>query len=341
MAAPVIYDPRQAAHDPQFFLLRGQPVASPERASRGATLLAAATAAGLEPLEPPPVAVERLRAVHDPAYLDFLATAWTAWQKIGGGAEVIANVHPQRAHASYPAGIVGRAGWHMGDTACPLGAETYQAAMAGAGAAVHAAMLVAAGAPLAYALCRPPGHHAFADMAAGFCFLNNAAIAAETAREAGARVAILDVDVHHGNGTQAIFYDRADVLHVSLHADPAHFYPWFWGYAHEQGAGAGEGANLNLPLALGTDEARYLAALEAALDRVARAAPDLLVVALGLDIHEADPLAAFRIPTDGFARIGAAIARRRWPTVLVQEGGYPSPDLGRNLERFLHGWLGG
>ncbi|MFW5680409.1 MAG: histone deacetylase family protein [Pseudomonadota bacterium] len=338
MTYAVVYDPAQALHDPRFFLLRGQPAASPERAERGTTLLAAAQRCGLVAVTPPPLDGALLAAVHDARYLAFLEDAWPAWQAVGGGAEVVANVHPQRPHASYPTHIVGRAGWHMGDTACPLGEHSWTAARAAAATAAHAARLVLEGAPVAYALCRPPGHHAFADMAAGFCFLNNAAIAAEVARTGGARVAILDVDVHHGNGTQAIFYGRGDVLHVSLHADPSVFYPWFWGYAHERGQGAGEGATVNLPLPLGTDDAAYLEALEAALDRVAAHGPEVLVVALGLDIHEGDPLAAFRVTTDGFARIAERIARRRWPTVLVQEGGYPSPALGRNLERVLEGW---
>ncbi|TVQ32789.1 MAG: histone deacetylase family protein [Geminicoccaceae bacterium] len=334
----VVYDPAQALHDPQFFLMRGKAVASPERASRGETLLAAAVGSGLRQVTPPALDEAWLATVHEARYLAFLAEAWVAWQAIGGGGEVVANVHPQRAHASYPDGIVGRAGWHMGDTACPLGEHSFSAAKAAAASAIHATRLVLEGAGSAYALCRPPGHHAYADMAAGFCFLNNAALAAAVVRAAEARVAILDVDVHHGNGTQAIFYDRSDVLHVSLHADPRLFYPWFWGYAGETGEGAGQGYNVNLPLPLGTDDRAYLVALEAALDRVAAHRPDVLVVALGLDIHEGDPLAGFRVTADGFARIAERIAQRRWPTVLVQEGGYPSPALGQNLERFLAGW---
>jgi acetoin utilization deacetylase AcuC-like enzyme len=337
MAIAVFYDDRQAGHDPAFFLVRGRQQASPERAARADVLLAACDDAGLVRRTPPPGgAIPRLR-VHDPAYLDFLETGWASWQAVGGGAEVVANVHPARGHASCPRGIVGRAGWHMADTACPLGRHTWEAACAAGDTALAAARAVADGAPVAYALARPPGHHAFKDMAGGFCFLNNTAIAAEELRARGRRPAILDIDVHHGNGTQAIFYERADVLHVSIHADPAVFYPWFWGYAHERGAGAGEGWTVNLPLPLGTDDAAFLAALEDALAAVARAAPDVLVVALGLDTHVDDPLAAFAVTTDGFARIGERIARSALPLVLIQEGGYPSPALGRNFGRFLDG----
>jgi acetoin utilization deacetylase AcuC-like enzyme len=337
MAIPVFYDEGQARHDPQFFLVRGRQQASPERATRGEVLLAAAEAAGLVHRTPAPGGpLPRLR-VHDPAYLDFLATGWRAWQATGGGEEVVANVHPARAHASYPSGIVGRAGWHMADTACPLGRHSWEAACAAADAALAAARAVVDGAPLAYALARPPGHHAFADMAGGFCFLNNTAIAAADLLARGRRPAILDVDVHHGNGTQAVFYDRGDMLHVSIHADPAVFYPWFWGYAHERGVGAGEGWTVNLPLPLGTEDAAFISALETALAAIDRVAPDVLVVALGLDAHVDDPLAAFAVTTDGFARIGERIARTRLPLVLVQEGGYPSPALGRNLARVLDG----
>ena len=339
MSVPVFYSAAQALHDPSFFLVRGRPGASPERASRGDVLAAAAEASGLVREDPAPAALAALLRVHDPDYLRFLETAWDEWQAAGGGEEVIANAHPARAHASYPTHVVGRAGWHMGDTACPLGRHTHTAARAAAGAALAAARHVASGGGPAYALSRPPGHHASRDMAAGFCFLNNTAIAAADLAATGRRVAVLDIDVHHGNGTQAIFYDCSDVLHVSLHADPAVFYPWFWGYAHERGTGRGEGWNRNLPLALGTDDAAFLDALEAALRDIDRVGPDVLVVALGLDTHEADPLAAFAVTTDGFARIGEAIARAGRPTVVVQEGGYPSPYLGANLGRFLDGLL--
>jgi acetoin utilization deacetylase AcuC-like enzyme len=341
MVVPLFYDDAQARHDPAFFLVRGRQQASPERAVRGEVLLAAALGCGLERRATPAYGPEPLLRVHSPDYLAFLETAWRDWQAAGGGEEVVANVHPARGPASRPAGIVGRAGWHMADTACPLGRHSWEAAGRAADGAVAAARAVAEGAPMAYALARPPGHHAFADMAGGFCFLNNTAIAAADLLAAGRRPAVLDVDVHHGNGTQAIFYDRGDVLHVSIHADPAVFYPWFWGYAHERGVGAGEGWTVNLPLALGTDDAGFLDALDHALTAIRRVAPDVLVVALGLDTHADDPLAAFRVTTDGFARIGERLARAGRPLVLVQEGGYPSPALGRNLARFFDGAFAG
>ncbi len=227
----------------------------------------------------------------------------------------------------------------MADTACPISAGTWQAACASADSAAYAASLLLKGEREVYALCRPPGHHAFADMAGGFCYLNNTAIAAQMLCDRFGRVAVLDVDVHHGNGTQGIFYARSDVLTVSLHADPAVFYPFFWGYAEETGEGRGEGANANFPLPRGTADDVYLDCLEKALDRIDAFAPGALVVALGVDAYEADPLAGLAITTEGFGRIGGAIGRRGLPTVLVQEGGYLSDALGRNLAAFLSGFL--
>ena len=187
-------------------------------------------------------------------------------------------------------------------------------------------------------MCRPPGHHAFSDLAGGFCFLNNSAVAAAQLRLKHERVAILDVDVHHGNGTQGIFYERADVLTVSIHADPAFFYPFVWGYAHERGAGPGLGANLNIPLPKGTGDDDYIKAIGEAEKTIRAFAPGALVVALGLDASEHDPLAGLAVTTDGFRRIGAAIARLGLPTVFVQEGGYLSDILGANLTAALGGF---
>ena len=189
-----------------------------------------------------------------------------------------------------------------------------------------------------YALSRPPGHHAFGDFAGGFCFLNNSAIAAERLRANGLQPAILDIDVHHGNGTQGIFYDRNDVLTVSVHADPARFYPFFWGHAHERGSGAGLGYNLNLPLARGTNDDDFLTTLEAALSRMAAFGADAVVIALGLDAYIADPFKGLAITTPGFARIGAAPAGLNVPTLFVQEGGYLCDELGDNLTSVLNGF---
>jgi acetoin utilization deacetylase AcuC-like enzyme len=198
--------------------------------------------------------------------------------------------------------------------------------------------MVMDGEDAAYALCRPPGHHAYRDMAGGFCFLNNSAIAAAHLRLRHERVAILDVDVHHGNGTQGIFYARPDVYTVSIHADPVAYYPYVWGYTHERGEGPGLGANLNIPLPIGTGDDGYMQALDLACKAIESFAPGALVVALGLDASEHDPLRGLAVTTPGFRRIGQAIARMGLPTVLVQEGGYLSDILGANLTSVLAGF---
>ncbi|MEX2630964.1 MAG: histone deacetylase family protein [Tistlia sp.] len=338
----VVFSPEHARHEPQFFLVRGQPKPSAEQPERAERLHAAVSARGDQLLAPAGLGPGPRAAIHTPDYLRFLEEAWDAWQALGdSGGEIIANVHPARGHASYPRAIVGRAGWHMADTACPIGPGTFAAACAAADVAATGAELLLDGERQAYALCRPPGHHAYADMAGGFCFLNNAAIAAQQLRRAHQRVAILDVDVHHGNGTQGVFYERADVLTVSLHADPRDFYPFFWGHESERGAGAGLGYNLNLPLPIGTGDDDWLVALEQAFATIRAFAPGALVVALGLDAFEGDPLKALAITTPGFARIGGAIARLGLPTLLVQEGGYLAPELADNLVSFLEGFEGG
>ena len=337
-----VFDARQTAHDPQTFLVAGQLRPSPEQPRRAEVLLNGATEAGLEVIAPADYGRGPLAAVHSSEYLAFLETLHARWSALpGAGAEVVPNIHPDRRAASYPSSPVGQAGWHLQDTACPVGASTWDSAYWSAQSALTGAELVLEGERSAYALSRPPGHHALADAAGGFCFLANSAIAAQRLRDAGRRVAILDVDVHHGNGTQSIFYDRGDVLTVSIHCDASVFYPFFWGHAQERGIGQGEGANLNLPLARGTADDGFLEALGAALARIRSFGTDALVVALGLDAYVGDPLAGLGVTTPGFARIGEAIGRFGLPTLLVQEGGYLSEELGRNLTSFLGGFANG
>lgn len=338
------FDDRQSRHDPQTFLVAGVLQPSPEQPERAARLKRGAEAAGCTFEAPSDHGMAPLAAVHGADYLRFLETIHTRWARLpGAGPEVVPNVHPANRSDSYPASPAGLAGYHQADTACPIGAETWGSAYWSAQTAVSAAQALARapGEGPVYALCRPPGHHAFADLAGGFCFLNNAAIAAEVLRAEGRRVAILDVDVHHGNGTQGIFYARGDVLTVSVHADPAGFYPFYWGHAHERGEGAGRGANLNLPLARGADDAAFLKALERGLATVRAFGADVLVVALGLDAHESDPLQGMAVTTPGFARIGAALAAAGLPLLLVQEGGYLSDALEHNLTAALEGVQGG
>jgi acetoin utilization deacetylase AcuC-like enzyme len=332
-----VYSESHRSHDPQFFLVRGvvqRTTEQPERADR----LLAGLKAGKHDLVAPTAFGQGPRArVHSADYLRFLEEAWDAWRALGdAGSEMIANVHPVRHAATYPTHIVGRLGWHAADTACPIGPGTWAAACAATDVATTAAQLVMDGEDAAYALCRPPGHHAFADCAGGFCYINNTAIAAERLRaKTGKRIAILDVDVHHGNGTQGIFYERAEVLTVSVHADPSNYFPFYAGYAEETGRGAGLGFNLNLPLPHGSGDAAFLAALDTALNRIRTFAPAALVVALGLDASEHDPLGVLKVTREGFAQAARAIAQLALPTVIVQEGGYLCPALPLNLIAFL------
>lgn len=335
------YADEQKRHDPRAFLSSGAPQPNPEKPERVERLLAGARAAGLTVERPGNYGLGPIAAIHTPEYLDFLERIHVRWRRIeGASAEVIPNIHPIARGGSYPASAVGQAGYHMADTACPISAETFESACWSAWSAVAATDAVLAGERAAYALCRPPGHHAFADVAGGFCFLNNSAIAAQRLRASAGRVAILDVDLHHGNGTQGIFYDRADVLTVSLHADPERFYPFFWGYANERGEGQGLGCNLNLPLPRKSGDDVFLEALATATRRIRSFAPDALVVALGLDAFEGDPFGGLSVTTPGLARIAEAIAALALPTVIVQEGGYLCDALGGNLTSFLAGYAG-
>jgi acetoin utilization deacetylase AcuC-like enzyme len=329
----------QKRHDPKAFLSSGAPQPNPEKPERVDRLLAGAKAAGCSIERPQNYGLAPIAAVHTPEYIAFLTHIFERWQRIeGASAEVIPNIHPLSRGDGYPASAVGQAGYHMADTACPISAETFDSACWSAWSAVAAAEAVMSGETAAYALCRPPGHHAFADVAGGFCFLNNSAIAAQHLRKTAARVAILDVDLHHGNGTQGIFYARSDVLTVSLHADPVRFYPFFWGHADERGEGAGLGYNFNLPLPRKSGDDVFLAALASAIERIEAFAPDALVVALGLDAFEGDPFGGLSVTTPGFSRIGEAIAKLGLPAVIIQEGGYLCDALSDNLTAFLTGF---
>ena len=336
----VFWDEVQLQHTPVFFLQRGQVRPHFEVPARAVSLLGGVDALGLPLQAPPPLDPAALETVHTAAYIDFLRTAHADWSAMdGAGPEVVANMHPapeMLAHMAQPsAAIIGRAGWFSADTACPIGPHTWDAACAAAACALAAADAATAG-RTAYALVRPPGHHAYPARAGGHCYINNAALAAERLRRAGAaRVAILDIDSHHGNGTQGIFWDRPDVFFASLHGDPGGYYPWYVGHAAERGSGAGEGANLNLPLPRGTADAAWLAALDTALAAITRFAPDALVVSLGFDASEHEPLSYLAITADGFARAAERIAALNLPAAIIQEGGYNTDLLGTLLQRFL------
>lgn len=331
------FDSRQTAHYPRHFMANGVRLENPETPNRADILKSAAEETGADFDPPRDCGIGPITRVHSPDYIHFLKTIYARWSRMENAAEeVIPNVFPDnRATASYPKSAIGQAGFHQSDTACPIGPETWSSAYWSAQCAITAADAILEDCVTSYALCRPPGHHAFTNMAAGFCYLNNAAIAAARLLDRGQRPAILDIDVHHGNGTQAIFYDRADVFTVSIHADPARFYPFFWGHAHERGTGAGLGANMNLPLTRGSDDAVVQSALDLALAAIDSFGADVIIIALGLDAHVNDPFQGLAVTTPGFTALAEKIASRREPILITQEGGYVSDDLGANLSAFL------
>jgi acetoin utilization deacetylase AcuC-like enzyme len=337
----IVHSQHQLAHRPGSFLSAGSPRAHPDIPERLDALKSGVDTNRHAMIEPRDHGERYVRLVHTERYLEFLREAHAAWRRLAAGSEaVIPNVHPRRlTKDNYPSSIVGRAGYHLYDMSCPIMEATWPAVLWNSHCAAEAALRVVEGSSAsAYAMCRPPGHHAGADYAGGFCYLNNAAIAASILRQGFARVAVLDVDVHHGNGTQDIFYERSDVVVVSLHGEPQSFYPFYWGYAGESGAGDGRGANFNLPLPRGAGDEEYLEHLEVALQKIRASGASALVVSLGFDAYERDPLSWLEITTEGFRRMASAVAGLGLPTVLVQEGGYYCPDLGRNLAAFLSGF---
>lgn len=342
-AMRAFHHPDQLRHTPRFFLMRGEVRPNFEVPERAASLLAGLRALGIAPDFAEPASRAALERVHGPDYLDFLAGAAEAWAALPqAGPEVVANTHPapeMLANGARPGGhVVGDAGWYTADAACPIGRGTWEASIAAAGVALAAAREAAAGRS-AYALCRPPGHHAYAARAGGHCYINNAALAVEALRDAGAeRVATLDIDSHHGNGTQGLFWERGEVLTVSVHGDPSRYYPWYVGHAGERGAGTGEGRNLNLPLPIGSGDAPWLEAVSHGVQAVRDFGAEALVVSLGFDASEHEPLNALSVTAEGFARAGDLIGGLGLPSAIVQEGGYNVALLGTLLQRFLTGW---
>jgi acetoin utilization deacetylase AcuC-like enzyme len=340
----VAHSPLHARHDGGKELHRGELVPCFEMPVRADYILAAMRRAGFEVLEPRAFPLESLLRVHDAGFVEFLRAAHAEWRAVGKEGFMLPSGFPARAlrRDHIPSGINGKMGYYAFDSSTPIVEGTWDAAFAAAQCALTAAAWVAEGEKSAYALCRPPGHHAGHSVYGGYCFLNNAALAAQHLRDRGfGRVAVLDVDYHHGNGTQDIFWERSDVLFVSIHATPETEYPYFLGYADERGEGAGEGYTRNFPLPRGTTWKEYGIALGAALDVVGGFAPDALVVSLGVDTYEGDPISAFKLSTEHFPLMGRRLAELKVPTVFVQEGGYAVAEIGTNVAGVLEGFLGG
>lgn len=339
------YYPSHTLHDPEQLHQPDTPTRNihySEIARRGTIIHEAIAAAGFGSIVPPAdYGMAPIAAVHDYGLLEFLPQAFDLFHKETGGWRAIPNTFAVRRTPTHlPRSVWGLMGYYAFDTASPIFAGTWEAAYWSAQTAVNAAAEILHTGATSYALCRPPGHHATADLYGGYCYLNNVAIAAQWLVEQGQRVAILDVDYHHGNGTQAIFYGRSDVLFCSIHADPLDEYPSYWGYADEFGEGEGKNYNFNFPLPLGTEEPAYLEALTAALARVRHFVPDVVLVSLGLDAFEGDPVGGFRLQTDSFRKIGQMIGEVGVKTAVVQEGGYQLDYLAQNVLAFFHGLLG-
>ncbi|MDO9023538.1 histone deacetylase family protein [Zwartia sp.] len=333
------FHPKQKLHHPQTYLSRGKmriPQEIPERAEQ---ILKGLAQLNLPVTEPIDHGMAPLLRVHDAAYLDFLQTAHAEWKTVGPdwGDEVIPNVYVREPNALR--GILAKAGRYLADGSCPVGPHTWTTAYWGAQAAISGAQAILAGDKKAYALCRPPGHHTRKDAAGGFCYLNNAAIAAELLRDKYQRVVILDTDVHHGQGVQEIFYNRDDVLYVSVHGDPTNFYPVTAGFDDETGASVGVGYNLNLPMPHGSSEEVFFERVQQALKAIEAFKPDALVYCLGFDVYKDDPQTKVAVTTDGFGRLGRLVAELNLPTLVVQEGGYHLETLATNTVSFFNGFL--
>jgi acetoin utilization deacetylase AcuC-like enzyme len=342
----VVYTLRHRHHHPRHEIEHGmvqEPFEHPGRAEIIRSSLAADDT--FEFVAPDEWGTGPIEAVHDPGLVAFLESAWALYQEAHGPThDVVPDVfalpglRDGMGAGDEPDAIGARLGWWCYETTTPLTHGTYDAARSSVDVALTAAGAVLGGERVAYGLCRPPGHHASRSLYGGYCFFNNAAVVAQHLTErSGSKVAVLDVDYHHGNGTQQIFYERDDVFFASLHGDPRRAYPFHTGHRHERGAGVGEGATSNYPLAAETDDEGFLAALSAACADVAASGAESLVVSLGLDTYHADPISDLALTADGFERCGRLVGELGLPTVVLQEGGYATEELGENVRRWLSG----
>ena len=338
-----VYSEKHKLHHAKFELINGRMQPAVEMPSRAETVLDRVKAVDLGPVVAPVAhGLDPVLKVHDAGYVRFLEQAWDLWTAEGRDYEALPLVWAVRGLRQIePDYIDGKLSYYSFDAGTPITAGTWEAATASADVALTGADLLRDGAAAAFALCRPPGHHAAADFYGGYCFLNNAAIAAQSFIDAGAgRVAILDVDYHHGNGTQAIFYDRPDVFFASIHGHPKQEYPFFLGYADETGEGAGDGCNANYPLVWGSGFEAWNAALQDACKRIAAYGPEVVVVSLGVDTFENDPISQFKLKSPDYLKIGETIAKLGKPTLFVMEGGYAVAEIGVNAVNVLQGFEG-
>jgi acetoin utilization deacetylase AcuC-like enzyme len=339
-----VFSDRQLLQDGSSELIDGKLVKAFESKRRAEIVLARVHERGIGPVVvPTDHTLEPVARVHTRPFIEFLRTAWDEWVVRHGEYDALPLVWPTRTmrHDRVPDTIDGKLSYFALDAGTPIMSGTWSAITAAADVALTGADLVLAGEPHAFALCRPPGHHAASDVYGGYCFFNNAAVAAQYLRDRGAgTVAILDVDYHHGNGTQAIFYDRPDVVFASIHGHPSQEYPFFLGYDDERGAGTGSGANANFPLRHGSGWDVYEPTLASAIDFLGGHRPDALIVSLGVDTYRADPISKFLLDHEHFTRIGEMVAGFGLPTLVVFEGGYAVDEIGVNAVNVLEGLAG-
>jgi acetoin utilization deacetylase AcuC-like enzyme len=343
----IVYSDRHRAQEGRAELIDGQLLPCFEKPERAELVLEAVSAADIGPVVAPSEHGRApLERIHTPAFLDFLEGAWDEWTAEHGDIDGLPLCWPTRSfrrdgHDRIPDAIDGKLSYYSFDAATPLTAGTWEAASSAVDVALTGVDLLLAGERGAFSLCRPPGHHASADAYGGYCFLNNAAVAAEALRDGGvAKVAVLDVDYHHGNGTQVIFEARSDVVFASLHGDPRQEYPYFLGYEDEQGTGEGLGASRNFPLPWGTGFDEWSSALDEACRWIDGHGAEVVVVSLGVDTYEGDPISQFRLATTDFPEVGRRIAALGRPTLFVFEGGYATEALGVNVTGVLAGFAG-
>ncbi|MBH0236224.1 histone deacetylase family protein [Methylobrevis albus] len=338
------YSEAHRGHAGHFELAGGRLVPCFEKPVRAEYVRARVEEVGLGPvLAPKSWSLDAAARVHDAGYLDFLGRAWDMWAAEGNHTTALAMTWPVRGLRNdiVPTSIEAMLGYYSMDAGAGFMPGTYAAIRGSLDCALTAAECVAGGEAAAFALCRPPGHHAGSAFMGGYCFINNASVAAQWLRDNGAaRVAILDVDYHHGNGTQEIFYARGDVLVCNIHGDPNTEYPFFLGHVDETGTGAGEGANANYPLPFGTDFESWGAALDHACGRIEAFGADVVVVSLGVDTFERDPISHFKLTSADYPKIGARIAKLGRPTLFVFEGGYAVDEIGINAVGVLTGFEG-
>ena len=337
----VIYSNKHKLHTPSFQFFGGDKITLDETPERAEKIIDTLKSNNHEIIHPHSYSLDSILNIHSKDYLNYLKKVYFLWNKDKPiSTDVIPAVFPNRVPGSKPKGICSMAGWYCFGTTAPIQENTFESAIASASCALTAAELIIEGEKIVYSLCRPPGHHSGSDYCGGYCYLNNAAIAAKHLLDNSTNtpvIAILDIDYHHGNGTQGIFYDSKHVFYVSIHSDPNFEYPYFWGYSSEIGKGYGRGFNLNLPLPKGTGEKDYINALKIALTSINKFNPDVLIISFGADTLINDPVGGFKLSTDSFTRIGENLSFINKPTLIIQEGGYIIGSIGTCVSNFLNG----